>query len=201
MSYGTSFAEIARSLPVKTTEPTAEPVSASEAAAHCHVDAHDDDGTFSGLIKAAREMVELDARLALMTQTHTLYLDCFPAWAIELRTHPVVSITSVTYLNSTGVSTVLSSALYRLNENSKPAILTPAYGQTWPTTYPVAEAVEIAFVCGYTSAANVPEIAKLAMKLLIGHWFRNRESVGTVGEEISYSYEALLRRLRWAGEV
>lgn len=194
------FHQIARGLPVVSVVPTAEPVSLEDVEAHCRIDGADERVFVNGLIQAAREMVETDARLALMSQTQVLRLDCFPDWEVELRTDPVVAISSVVYLDTAGTSTTFAASKYRIDIYSKPALLTPAYGEVWPSTYDVTNAVTITFTAGYASAAVVPQLAKQAIYFLVGDWFRNRERIGEVSG-VRDAYEETLRRLRWAGDV
>ena len=35
------------------------------------------------------------------------------------------------------------------------------------------------------------------MKLLIGHWYANREAVGNIGSEVEMAVHALLSPLKW----
>jgi len=75
----------------------------------------------------------------------------------------------------------------------------PAYQQTWPSTRSVANAVTIRFVCGYASAAAVPFSMLAAIKLLVGHWYSNRESsvVGATVQTIPQGVDSLI----WQSKV
>lgn len=170
--------------------PTLEPVDLDEAKAHCNVDVNDDDELIRGLIAAARQTVETHTRRALCEQTWDLKLDTFTDChyyedgAIVLPFPPVSSITSITYLDTSGDSQTWSSSLYRTDLPSGPhasrARITPAFGVYWPSSYSVISAVTIRFVCGYGDANDVPEPLKAAIKMLVSHWYRQREPV-TVG--------------------
>ena len=98
--------------PVLVTAPTVEPVSVSQIRAQCGIDTGDFDDSIADWIRAARNMVETDAEIALASSTWALYLDCFPYWEIELRKPPVQSLTSIVYLDGDGTSQTLSSSLY-----------------------------------------------------------------------------------------
>jgi len=184
-----------------TASPAQEPVSVAEAKAHLRIDSGDEDGVIEGLVKAAREMIESDAEISLLPQTLTWYIDAFPAWEICLRRPPVNSITSITYLDQDGTSQTLAASEYRFDGYSKPARITPAYNEEWPDTYQVNNAVTIVAAGGYTSVSEVPQLAKQAIHMLVGHWFRNREAVGVgiTSAEIELSYRALLSRISWGG--
>ena len=70
-----------------------------------------------------------------------------------------------------------------------------AYGESWPsfTPYPTG-AVRIQFTAGYNDIANVPQMVKQAILLLVGHWYENREATlaGTISREIEFAVHALL---------
>lgn len=187
-------------IPRVSVTPAQEPVSLSEAKAHLRVDHGHEDERISGMIQAAREMVEEDAQVALCSQTIVVRLDCFPPWEIQLRKCPVNAISSITYVDSDGTTQTLSASDYVLDAYSKPARVTPAYGEEWPTTRPQVNAVTITATAGYSSPATVPSIAKQAILMLVSHWFRNREATSeTTTHDVRLSYDALLSRLNWGG--
>lgn len=192
------FRDVRSSL-VRSVAPTVEPLDLFEAKEHLREEGDDEDDLIAGLTKAAREMVEEDAELSLLPQTWKLYLDCFPADWIELRRPPVTAVSSITYVDAAGTTQTLSSSNYTTDLVGFPGRISPAYGVSWPTLRPQANAIVVTFTAGYASAALVPELAKQAMRLLIGHWYENREAVlvGTISKEIELAYEALIRRLKW----
>lgn len=187
--------------PVLVTAATIPYLSLEDARRQCRVDSNDEDGLIAEYIAAAGRMVETDAEIALLTSTWAVYLDYFPTWEIELRCGPVTSITSIQYVDSDGTTQTLSSSLYSLDSKHKPARVTPAYSQTWPVTRWQENAATVTWVAGATSQEAVHPMGKQAIRTLVGHWYSNREAVGTVGQEISYTYEACIDRLRWAGGV
>ena len=196
-----SVAETVRTSLNQTVAPAVEPVSLVEAKRNLRVTFPDDDDQIKSFIKEAREQVESEAELQLINATWTLTLDYFPA-VIELRKPPVSSITSVSYIDTAGDSQTLSSALYKLDDKSRPALLVPAFDQSWPSTRGEIAAVTVTFVAGYGAAASsVPERAKRAMHLLIAHWYNNREAVvvGTISSELPLAYRSLVRSLEWGG--
>lgn len=91
---------------------------------------------------------------------------------------PLVSVSSITYLDVSGNSQVLNASKYVVTTGS-PGRVAPAYGQIWPVTLPQIGAITIRFVAGYgASAATVPGNVKAAVKLLVGHYYGAREDVG-----------------------
>lgn len=204
----------------RTVAPTIEPMLPAAAKLQCGIElaeAYFDpwleakDGNV-GAIQAAREMVEANAQVALMNQTWVLKLDGWPTGepVIDLHIHPVQSITSVTYLDETGASQPWSSANYQLIRSKFRSLLfKPDADVEFPTiTTTIRRPITITFLAGYpdpttdtTDAmkrAKVPRAATMAMSLLLGHWFRNRESVlvGSSSKEIELSYRDLLNTIR-----
>lgn len=102
--------------------------------------------------------------------------------AIVLPRPPVASITSVQYIDDGGVLQTLDASMYQVDTDSEPARLLPAWGQIWPVTrYPQLSAVKITYVAGYASADAVPATTKQGIRLLLGHFYENREAVLAAG--------------------
>jgi uncharacterized phiE125 gp8 family phage protein len=178
------------------TAPTSEPITLAEAKSHCRVDISADDTYIGTLIQAAREWCEAHDWRAYMPQTWELYLDAFPACSmIELPRPPLTSVTSIKYTDSDGVEHTQSSSEYLVDTVSTPGRIVLKTNYTWPSAVlREANGAYIRFVCGYASAADVPQPIKQAMLLLIGHWYENRENstVGAVNRSIEFGVKALL---------
>lgn len=175
------------------TGPTREPVTLAEARAQCRIDSSVEDGLIAGDILAARQHVEIYTRRAMLTQTWDQTLDELGTEIVLLKP-PVQSVTSVKYLDASGVEQTLNSSQYRLVQRSTGEfVIVPAYGVTWPTVQPVESAVTVRFVAGYSSDA-FPEPLRKAVLLLVSHWFENRSAVDERGTaaEIPLGFEALV---------
>lgn len=158
-----------------TTGPTIEPVTLAEAKLHLRVDVADDDTLITSLIKAARESCEMTEGRAYLEQSITAKLDVFED-LILLPRPPLISITSIKYLDLDGVQQTLATSYYDTDIISEPGIITLAYNQNWPNTRDVHHAIEIIYKAGYGSAvAAVPERVKSAMKLLLTYFYENRQ--------------------------
>ena len=188
-------------LTVKTAA-AAEPVSTAQAKSHLRVEHDDDDTLIAGLVAAAREWVESYCRRSLVLRTYELRLDC---WQPEIRLPrgPVTSVTHVKYVGADGVLATLAASSYQVDTHSVPARIVPAYGAVWPTLKPgELNAVLVEYVAGYAAGAgsptdhaeNVPAAAKAAIKLLVGHWYENREEVvlGAPPSTLPMAVKALL---------
>ena len=188
---------------VVVTAPTVEPLTLAEAKAHLRVTAVDENDLITSYIATARQ--HLDGQYGWMgrafcSQTWDYKLDAFPC-VIRPPLSPIQSVTSIKYLDTAGDEQTLATAKYRSDLVTEPARITEAYGETWPSTYDVTNAVTVRIVAGWTSAALVPEPIKLAMRLLIAHWYGNREAFleGAVAKDVDAALARLLMPLRvWA---
>lgn len=146
-----------------------------------------------GLIIAARQWSENFTRRAFVTQTWDWTLDRF-ACRLEVPRAPLQSVTSITYVDTGGVSQTLATSVYTVDTKSEPGRIVEAFSQAWPSTYGHINDVTIRFVAGYGAAAAVPQQIKHALLLMIGELHERRESaiVGTVINEVPLSAKALL---------
>jgi len=198
-----SGAEVAGRLSL-VTAPDSDPVSVAEAKRQVRRELSftDDDKYLKGLIAAARDTVESDTGRQLLTATYQLRLDTWPCEAIDLPKPPLVSVSSITYLDTAGATQTLATSVYVVSAPTGPTAdrgrIALAYGQAWPTLRGQMNAITVAFTAGYGDATAVPPALKAAMLLLIGHWYQHRESVvtGMSSKEIELAYTALVKRFR-----
>ena len=149
------------------TAPTLLAISVDDVRDHLRIVTTEDDRGIERRILSAIEQIESVNSRQFITATYTLHLDWFPT-VIELRRPPIASITSVIYTDTEGTSTKLASSKYTLDAKSTPGRLKPAYGEVWPSTRSIDNAVAVKFVCGYGSApVDVPDKAKQLIRLLV----------------------------------
>lgn len=167
-------------MPLKLiTAPAERPVSLAEARLHLRVDHQDEDELIAGLLDAAIAHLEgKDGVLgrALVTQTWELILDHLPDEAIQIPLAPLQSVTSVRYYDTANALQTLAPALYYVDTANEPGWVTRVSAATWPETFDGANSVLVRFVAGYGAASAVPGPIKAAIKLLVGHLYRNREA-------------------------
>ena len=156
-----------------STPPASEPISLTEAKLYLRVDTTADDALITALITAARETVERYTSRALVTQTITQVLDCFPGFGFRLAVHPVQSITSIAYKDSNGDTQTLASSIYMLDNYEMPNAVVLKANQQFPSTYDETNAVTVVYVAG-ESAGNVPKAILQAMYLTIADFYENR---------------------------
>lgn len=180
---------------VLVTAPAAEPVTTAQAKAHCRVTHSDDDTRFDALIVSAREWAQGFAGRAFISQTWDWTADAFPD-VIELPLAPLVSVTSITYVDSAGVSQTLSSGAYQIDTKSVVPRIAPAYGYSWPGTRDQYNAVTVRFVAGYGAAVTAhPDCATARDAMLLhieAHYDRDPQAMTRLIE----AGEGLLNPLR-----
>lgn len=178
------------------TAPTVEPISVAEAKVHLRESETSQDTLIQSLIITARDYVERVTRRALAKQSWRLSIDQFPCnGRIRLPMPPLIAVSSVKYTDEAGAEQTLAASQYVVDKASLPGKIDRAYNVSWPSTRCEPNAVRIEFECGYGDApASIPEGLKAAMKLLIGHWYENREAVnvGNITTNLPLTVDALL---------
>jgi uncharacterized phiE125 gp8 family phage protein len=137
------------------TGPSVEPVTLAEAKVHLRQDVADEDALITTLITAARQWTETFTHRALITQTWDLKLDDFPCdnADLELPLAPVASVTSISYVDTTGATQTWSASSYQTDLPTGPQAqrgrIAPAYAQYYPVPRSQLNAVTVRFVAGY----------------------------------------------------
>lgn len=172
------------------SEPGPEPVTLDEAKQHCRVDYDDEDTLIEAYISAAREYAEVVTRRTLALATWEARLGSFPEGAIELPHPPLLEVESVRYTAPDGAEVALEPEAYRVDTAIEPGVITPVGG--WPR----GTDVRIRYRAGYEDA--IPHQARLAILMLVGHWYEHREAVvtGTITAEVPMAVDRLLWAIR-----
>lgn len=182
---------------VVTIAPTIEPLTVAEVADHLRCDSSTE---LSPLITAARQYCETYTGRAFISRTLRYTLDAFPCEGfIELPRPNLLSVTSVSYVDTDGTTQTLSTSDYTVDTDALPGRIVLNYGESWPSTRCQLNAVTILYKAGYgTTTASVPETIKAAMKLFIGDLYENREGaiVGTI-----HTDNPIVDQLLWSERV
>lgn len=177
--------------------PAAEPITLADAKDHLRVCDDSEDDLVTAYIVAAREYVETVTGRKLITQTWEQRLECFPhhPQAIAFDLFPVRTIVSVKYTDADGAEQTMDSADYLLRIGRLPQVVEPVYNSNWPS---VARDVVIRVTVGDAAA---PAAAVHAIRLLVGHWYENREAVviGQTPSSVPMAAKALLQSIRARG--
>lgn len=198
---------------IVATQPleAARPVTVAEAKEHLRiVDFTDDDTYIAGLVDAARKWCEDYCERTFADCQYTVAFDDFPAVRIELPRPPVRlnatganATVSISYVDTGGATQTFvwsesGTQDFRLDKDYTPGLVYPLYLETWPSTRIDDKSVQITYLAGYGSVASVPQAAKHAMKMLVSHWYTNREAVDRSGnKDVPLGVYDLLAPLAW----
>ena len=175
-----------------TAEPVIEPVTLGHVKAQLRIDDAGEDALLFSYLIAAREMVERDIGQSLGSRTLTGTLEAWPTTAITIASI-VAAITSITYTNVAGATVAWADFVTRPGIGTD-TLIRPAASSDWPTLGddPV---ITITATGGLDP---LPELARLAVIMLVAHWHRNREpvSIGNIVNEIPLGYNRLIALLR-----
>lgn len=172
------------------TAPASEPLTLAEVKKHLNQDFDDDDAYIASLIIAAREWCEQYQDRVYMSQTRDIWLDRWPAQSFIETKAPLATVVHIKYYGTDNTVYTMAASDYFVDTKSFVPRIGLAYGKSWPTTgLRPFNGINIQYTCG---GDEVDDLTKRAMELLIGHWYRNREAVGTVEGEIAYATKALL---------
>lgn len=140
------------------------------------------DPFLTSILKSAREEVENDTSRKLLTQTWDYFPQSWPSGnRLKIPFGNLQTVSSISYKESDWVSpaaetpmTALADYLVETNADQCGFIVLP-YGGSWPsfTAYP-SNPITIRFVCGWTTAALVPSMAKSAILLRCAKHYENR---------------------------
>jgi uncharacterized phiE125 gp8 family phage protein len=182
---------------VVVTPPSAEVVSVEQVKDHLNIDHSDDDALLSAYIAAATAVIDGPEGWlgrAIGEQVLEARLDDFGTGPILLPYPPLVTLSSVKYVDGDGVEQVLASTEYELLGSE----LDLAWGKSWPSVRSQREAVRIRYTAGYSGEID-PRI-HAAILLMVGDLHANRETVvvGSISSPIQMSttVENLLAGLR-----
>lgn len=146
------------------------------------------------IVAACREMAEDYCHRTFIDTTWELTTSCFPAslWCpteMPLPMGPIIELLSLAYVDPTGAQQQIDVSTLQTMLRSEPPFILPAWGTQWPSNRIQTNGVVLTYRAGYPSgsppdANAVPKKVKQAIKMLTGHFYKNRESVSTETRQI-----------------
>lgn len=186
--------------PVQVTPPAAEPVTLGELKEHAQIDHSDNDTILEGMLSVAvRELDGYDGLIgrAIMEQT---WRQPFRAWSRTFQLPmPGARDVSVTYVDQDGNEQTVDPALYEVVEGYTGSMVRLLSGFTAPSLKTdILQPINVTFTCGATSADEVDDRIKLAIKIIATHREHHR-SVTTDAREalVPMGVSQLIAPLRW----
>lgn len=159
-----------------STAPAVELFTLAEMKVRLKIDDYStEDALLTSLIVSARQAAESYTDRAFISQTITMSFDEFTEF--ELMRSPVQSITSITYLDSSGVQQTLAATVYGLDTYGYPNRVVLKHGQSWPSVSAQKGGITVTYTAGYGSAASdVPNLIRDAVAVIVADYYRNRDN-------------------------
>lgn len=162
---------------ITLTDPPVEPVTLAELAVYMKIDPVEEVEDLPNAddlrmaISAARIRAEQITRRAFVRQELRAVYPSFTSCALELRRPPLIELVQVRYYDEDNALQTLAASVYVLEESLLVPRLVLADGQSWPTTYARADAVQIDYFAGYPTTGspitsyvdNIPAAIKRAI--------------------------------------
>ena len=181
--------------PVLITGPALEPVSLAEMKLWLRVSTNDDDELISGLITAARLVLEADVRLLFVEQTWRISEDQWPncEW-YKLPLSPLRVLGQIRIFDANNVAATLSPAIYLLDPSPMAARI--VFQNAPPQPGRRIAGIEIIATFGFgATPQQVPEPIRLATKMLAARWYENRGDAAVDGASLERLAANLNRNL------
>lgn len=186
------------------TDATAEPLSLADAKLYARVDQTAEDSMIASLITAARRRIERDTGLALLTQTWVALWDRWPhadnrglatPWwdgvrempinilaqtdVIEIHKRPFACVTQIQLRSAYGDYTTVDPSIYFTERSNYEGRVIRVLGTMWPIVVMAPSgAINVTFTCGFDAIGlPVPDDLVTAMRILVKHWYDNRDMV------------------------
>lgn len=190
----------------QSVAPTTLALTLQDCKRHLNVTSTEDDALITTHIKAATNMLENRFNRCFVKQTRILKFDDFNDTKymhtdkygrrrIYPPRSPLSSVSSIARLTSTGGTSTLPTSDYVVSTGDKPGFVGESYNATWPDVYAQPNSVTVTYVAGHsTVSGGVPEHVKQAIRMIVAHWYRQREGVliGSISKEIEYGIDALM---------
>jgi uncharacterized phiE125 gp8 family phage protein len=181
----------------KIAEPALEPVTVADARSWLRISHTSEDTLIADLISAARQDVENQTGLSLISQQWRMTMDHWPDGdKVELPRGPVTAVIAVTVYAANGTPTIAPIADYLLDMRTEPArLMFEKRGNPGRRM----NGIEVDFSTGFgATGTSVPDMLNRAILLLVAHWYEFRGAFRASDQPVSYpdGYLPLLRPYR-----
>lgn len=181
-----------------------------QAKKQCEIEAAEDahDEWFDEAIAEAHDYVEQYLQASL-TESRWIYRTNRwpydqPPYELRLPMGPLQGVIQVSYLDIDGERQTLEPGTDYEFMEGQAGYIVPAFGEAWPAARDMPNSIAVEYWAGYpgqgspADASGVPKAIVRAMKMLVGHWFENREAmvIGTITDEIALGMRDALQPYR-----
>lgn len=198
--------------PVLVTPATVTPVSLNEAKLHLRVAFPDDEGNVPASDEDAIIQAFIDAAVSYLDGPQGILGRCLveQTWRADfsgfeqrlcLPFGPVISVVSVTWRNADGQIATVDDDNYLLQADAGGnTYLVFRSGYNFPSSLAEFDPIAVTFKAGYPlvdEKPTTPSALKVAILLLVGTWFENRDAtVATTINELPFAVNALISPFR-----
>lgn len=164
--------------PVLVAPAAATPVSADEAKTHLKVETGDEDALIEGLVAGATQHLDGYAGVLGRCMVTQSWRQDFDDFARILRLPmPAAGITGISWVDEAGAASSIDAANYELQADALGSFVRFVDDYDFPGDLAQTRAVRVTYTAGYGDAAAVPAPLKVAILLLVGHWYAHRRAV------------------------
>lgn len=190
-------------------KPNQQPITRNQAKGQLRIkeDENFEDDYLDDLIPQATRVVELLARRQFITATYIKSLQSFqddrnvkhPGDHADSHHHhdhegdehdvivlehpPLQSIEEIKYIDTDGNEQILDLNDVQVDTFKEPGRIKPAFGKSWPSARNQFNSVLIKYKAGFgDDESAMPDEVKRAVKLVVSHYFENRDLVLTAND-------------------
>lgn len=180
-------------------------VSVSELKQHLHITHDDENYDLALAIESAYDYLSGPngwlGRCSLLNENWECYLPSHTDSRRELPMRPLIgaSVDSFEVRASDGTYSAVDAGLFHVSRGE----VFPYLQRNGFTKWPYVgfgyheQAYRVRFTAGFgTNGQDVPSPIRLAIRMLAGHWYKTRETVGEPGQEVLYGLKSLAGRYR-----
>jgi uncharacterized phiE125 gp8 family phage protein len=188
------------------TAPTRALLTLADAKQQLRVDYEDDDLLITALIAAAGDQIDDLTMRRYASQTLEWVLNGWSSQMV-LPIAPLggfgnIAVTSISYVDLSGAEQVLDPSQYWARPYRQTLAIVPRWFVIWPWLGDGAERVVIEIAIDVDEIALPPAVTHAA-RLLVSHWYANRDAVVGVDNRDSsgplpFGVEQLLSAQRWS---
>lgn len=184
------------------TAPAAEPLTYSDVrdSSGMRLPSDNEQAQVTDLIATARQRVEADTGLRLITQAWDLTFDVFPEDAIYLPIEPVLAVTSIKTTSVAGIESTVTASNYQLDATSTPPRIVLSDSGSWPEDIRRTAGIVVRLSVGYgASGASVPAPLRQAMRELVRLMYAPTQGTIAAPSVPWAGYDALIAQYRNRG--
>lgn len=180
-------------------------VGVAETRRHLRISSTDEDRLLAEDIEAAYDFLSGPdgwlGRACLLEEEWIAYFPSAPNRIFEIPMRPLVTLTGIGWLQPDGSYVDVEGANYYVTGGAF-SVVQRAPASWWPYSgMPQQRAYQVRFRAGWgTTKESIPSTIRKAIRMLVGHWYNQRETTGsegrTAGREVEYGLKKLCGRYR-----